>query len=81
MPLDEPLTPKVLARYQREYDRAHEKSLRLAARRMELPDGSPRARITSANAKWAIAAEHRDRLGERLDRARAALPAPEATRE
>jgi len=73
MPLDEPLTVTVVRRYEREYQRAHEKSLRLATARMNLPSGSSRARITTANAKWSIAAEHRDRLLERLERARAAL--------
>jgi hypothetical protein len=73
LPIEGPVTPKLLAAYEKEYERAHAKSLRLATRRMELPDGSSRARITSLNAQWSIAAEHRDRLLERLERARAMM--------
>lgn len=39
---------------------------------MALPAGSTRARVTTANAEWARAAEHRDRCQERLAAARAA---------
>ena len=71
MPLPTTITPALLARYEREFEKANERSLGLAAKRMTLPEGSSRARITTLNAKWSIAAEHRDRLLERLERARA----------
>lgn len=54
-------------------------SLRWAYRRGALPAGSSRARVTTANANWARAAEHRDRIADLLDKARAAeQPAPRA---
>lgn len=42
------------------------KSLDLAAARGRLPPGSSRARVTTANANWANAAERRDRAIEAL---------------
>ena len=36
-------------------------ALRSDARRL-LPPGSPRARVTTANARWSTACEHRDRI-------------------
>lgn len=45
---------------------ARARSAKLAERRAALPPGASRARVTSANAKWARAAEHRDRLERRL---------------
>lgn len=44
----------------REYQRLARSSERWAARRASLPPGSSRARVTTANAKWAQAAEARD---------------------
>ena len=41
---------------------AHRKSANLAAKRAEMPIGSPRARVTSANAQWSRWAEERERL-------------------
>jgi len=41
---------------------AHRKSAELAAKRAEMPIGSSRARVTTANAKWSRWAEERDRL-------------------
>lgn len=46
--------------------RAHEASLRASDARAALPLGSSRAQLTTANAAWARAAEHRDRLGAEL---------------
>lgn len=45
---------------------AERASARAAAARSRLPPGSSRARVTSANAKWSRAAEHRDRLAREL---------------
>lgn len=45
---------------------------RASRRRAELPAGSSRARVTSANAAWAIACEYRDRLLAMLDTAKEA---------
>ncbi|HEU4727722.1 MAG TPA: hypothetical protein VFT22_07530 [Kofleriaceae bacterium] len=50
---------------------AQAKSTRAAERRAALPPGSSRARVTTANANWARAAEHRDRCAEELEAARA----------
>jgi hypothetical protein len=38
----------------------HEQSLKAAGQRADLPAGSSRARVTSANAKWARHAEARE---------------------
>ena len=67
---------------------AQAKSHAAMDRRRALPPGSSRARVTTANANWARAAEHRDRVSDMLDAARAAAqpaapapapaPAPEA---
>ena len=38
-----------------------------------LPPGSSRARVTTANARWASAAEHRDRVRDALHLAQAML--------
>lgn len=46
---------------------AEKKSERLAMARAALPAGSSRARVTSANAKWARAAEYRDLLRKQAD--------------
>ena len=51
-------TTKLLATYRR----LVEQSARLGLARASLPTGSSRARITSANAKWARVAEERDRV-------------------
>ena len=53
-----------LAALRRQYAAAHARSLRLAAVRAALPPGSSRARVTTANARWARAAEERDRLAK-----------------
>lgn len=48
------------------YIRATEASLRASTARCDLPPGSSRAKVTSANARWTGAAEERDRLGADL---------------
>lgn len=45
---------------------AQAKSDKAAAARAALPPGSSRARVTSANARWAVAAEARDRAAAAL---------------
>jgi hypothetical protein len=52
----------------RELQKAQKASLKAAAARHRLPPGSTRARVTTANANWARAAEHRDRVQERYQR-------------
>ena len=46
----------------REYLAAHRASGKASKARADLPAGSSRARVTTANARWSSAAEHRDRL-------------------
>lgn len=46
---------------------AQRKSEQAMERRHELPPGSTRARVTTANANWAKAAEHRDRILEQIE--------------
>lgn len=58
-----------VARLQRELAGAEKRSARLAAARAALPPGSSRARVTSANARWARAAEYRDRVAAMLEQA------------
>lgn len=62
-----------IARLERALADAQAASLRAMDRRRALPPGSSRARVTTANANWARAAEHRDRCAARLDAARAEL--------
>jgi len=57
---------------ERELARLEKKSARLAAARAALPPGSTRARVTSANARWARVAEARDGVARELSRARIA---------
>jgi hypothetical protein len=52
----------------KELARAEKASAKAAERRAALPPGSSRARVTTANARWATAAEHRDRCSARLSR-------------
>jgi hypothetical protein len=53
---------RTLATVERELAAAQRASERAAQARAALPAGSSRARVTTANAKWMRAAEHRDRL-------------------
>lgn len=48
------------------YIRAADASQRAAAARADLPPGSSRAKVTSANARWSSLAEERDRLARDL---------------
>lgn len=52
------------------------KSAKLAEARSNLPPGSSRARVTTANAKWTRAAEAREGLATRLREAVEALQDP-----
>jgi len=67
------ITQKTVDGYRRQYERAKAASERAAERRAALEPGSSRARITTANAKWGIAAEERDRCLARLEAAEAIL--------
>lgn len=53
-------------------DEAEQRSAKLASVRAALPPGSTRARVTTANAKWARAAEYRDLLRRQLQEAQEA---------
>ena len=44
------------------YIRAAEASVKASQARADLPPGSSRAKVTSANARWASMAEERERL-------------------
>ena len=55
---------------ERELKKAQSASTRAMEARRRLPGGSSRARVTSANARWARAAEHRDRIAADLERER-----------
>lgn len=57
-----------LERLRKELKKAQAKSLKCAAARHRLPIGSSRARVTTANARWASAAEERDKLQEKVER-------------
>lgn len=46
----------------RQWQTAHRTSADLAAKRAEMPIGSSRARVTTANALWSRWAEERERL-------------------
>ena len=50
----------------KEYQQALKKSWKAAEARARLEPGTSRARITTANARWAMAAEARDRIKDRL---------------
>lgn len=50
---------------------AERRSEKLAEARSKLPPGSSRARVTTANARWARAAEYRDLLRRQLDEGQA----------
>ena len=61
---------------------AHRQSAAVDLKRAEMPPGSSRARVTTANAKWSRWAEERDRLYAALspaDKATADLIAKELT--
>ena len=51
-----------LERYRKLLAYAEKDSARACEARGRLPMGSSRARVTTANARWRSAAEHRDRL-------------------
>ena len=57
-----------LERLKKELAKAQAKSMKAAAARHALPPGSSRARVTTANARWASAAEARDRIQEQIER-------------
>jgi len=61
---------KEVAALRRELARAEAKSQRLSDARSRLPAGSSRARVTTANARWARAAEAREEVRRRLEEAK-----------
>jgi hypothetical protein len=65
---------KRIAELRRELSRAQKASDRASEARFNLPPGSTRARVTTANARWMRAAEHRDRILKQLEEAESAVP-------
>lgn len=57
-----------LVRLRADLEKAQKKSMKAAEARWRLPPGSARARVTTANARWAQAAEARDRIQEKIER-------------
>jgi hypothetical protein len=51
-----------IARFAKLYIDAERAVAKTSAARFALPAGSSRARVTTANARWSTACEHRDRL-------------------
>lgn len=56
-----------LERLRKELQRAVAKSIKLADARAALPPGTSRARVTTANARWARAAEAREALRRQIE--------------
>lgn len=52
---------RMLRTLARQLEDAEKACIKATAARAALPAGSSRARVTTANARWATAAEHRDR--------------------
>lgn len=63
---DEVWRASEVRRLERELARAQKASTRASDARASLPPGSSRARVTTANARWMRAAEHRDRIAAQL---------------
>jgi len=57
-----------LKRARRELEAAQRKSTKASEARAALPAGSSRARVTTANARWGVAAEARDRAAAEVAR-------------
>ena len=55
-----------LSEAQRAYRAACAASAKASAVRRDLPPGSSRAKVTTANARWSSAAEERERIGATL---------------
>lgn len=72
-----PLPKRSIAQIRRELAAAEKRSHAMAKARAALPAGSSRARVTTINARWMSAAEHRNRLLEELRKAEdIGLPEP-----
>lgn len=70
--------PAEIRRYERLLVKAEADSKKAMNARMALGVGATRARTTTANARWATAAEHRDKLRCHLGALRALVPATPA---
>ena len=66
---------KEIKKLRRELAKAQAASLKAAEDRGNLPAGSSRARVTTANARWRTLAEYRDRVQADLNAALDALTA------
>lgn len=62
-----------ISRLERELARATKAAAKACEARAALPPGSSHTRVTTANAKWSRAAEHRDRVAKQLEEARTAV--------
>ncbi len=62
----ETLRKREIAKLKTRYAKAVTAAQRAAEARRALPPGSSRARVTTANARWAAAAEYRDMLADQL---------------
>lgn len=61
------MMPKMTTKeLRRALEKAEKASAKACSARAALPPGSSRARVTKANARWAIAAEYRDMLLRQL---------------
>lgn len=58
---------KELAQAAKDLEKAQADSIKAATNRRNLPQGSSRAKVTTANARWMANAEHRDRVQARFD--------------
>lgn len=63
-------TEQRIKRLEKALAAAQRKSMKAAEARARLPAGATRARVTTANARWARAAEERDRIERELRAAR-----------
>lgn len=74
--MEEPLSDRYgrIATLMRKLAQAQKRSEQAMERRRNLSPGGTRARVTTANANWAKAAEQRDRLREQLEKEGVEVP-------
>lgn len=56
-----------IKRFEKELAKAERALEKASKARAGMPPGSTRARITTANARWSSAAEHKKRIQDKLD--------------
>lgn len=67
-------TPEQVKLLKKQLEKADKESKRLGQLRGNLGPDAPRSRMTTANARWARAAEYRDRVQTMLDEEKDAQP-------